>query len=63
MIQEAEAFAEHDRKTKERIDSHNGCESYLNNLKITLHVADKKELREMVDDTLYWREANPDAEK
>jgi molecular chaperone DnaK (HSP70) len=63
MIQEAEAFVEDDRKTKERINSHNGFESYLRNLKITMHVEDKEELQEMVDETLYWLEANPDAEK
>jgi molecular chaperone DnaK (HSP70) len=37
--------------------------SYLRNLKTTLQVEDKKELQEMVDETLDWLEANPDAEK
>merc|ERR1719253_1374896 len=33
MVQEAEEFAEEDKKVKERIDARNGLESYLYNLK------------------------------
>merc|ERR1712086_233921 len=36
MIKEAEDYAEEDKKIKERIDSRNGLESYLYNLKNTL---------------------------
>merc|ERR1711988_775581 len=36
MVQEAEQYAEEDKKVKERIDARNGLESYLYNLKNTL---------------------------
>merc|ERR1711939_80055 len=36
MVQEAEEFAEEDKKVKERIDARNGLESYAYNLKNTL---------------------------
>merc|ERR1712085_113152 len=72
MVQEAEEFAEEDKKVKERIDARNGLESYLNNLKNTLDddekadnisAEDKKELQDIVDETLDWMEENPEAEK
>merc|ERR1711924_497757 len=69
----AEEFAEEDRKVKERIDAKNGLESYLYNLKNTLDddekgiadkisESDKKELMDVVDETLDWLEENEDAE-
>merc|ERR1712194_318884 len=67
-----EEFAEEDKKVKERIDARNGLESYLYNLKNTLDddekadsisAEDKKELQDIVDETLDWMEENPEAEK
>jgi len=74
MVAEAEEFAEEDRKLKERIDAKNGLESYVYNLKNTLEddekgladklsPEDKKELQDMIDETLDWMEENPEAEK
>jgi endoplasmic reticulum chaperone BiP len=74
MIREAEEFAEEDKKVKGRIDARNGLESYLFNLKNTLEddekgladsisPQDKKELQDMIDETLDWMESNPEAEK
>jgi heat shock protein 5 len=74
MVKEAEEFAEEDKKVKERIDSRNGLESYLYNLKNTLDdeekgvadnisAEDKKELQDMIDETLDWMEENPEADK
>jgi len=74
MVAEAEEFAEEDRKVKERIDAKNGLESYVYNLKNTLEddekgladklsPEDKKELQDMIDETLDWMEENPEAEK
>jgi len=74
MVREAEEFAEEDKKVKERIDSRNGLESFLYNLKNTLEddekgladkvsAEDKKELQDAIDETLDWMEENPDAEK
>ena len=74
MVQEAEQYAEEDRKVKERIDARNGLESYLYNLKNTLEddekgladklsAEDKKELQDMVDETLDWMDENPEADK
>merc|ERR1712165_419398 len=74
MVREAEEFAEEDKKVKERIDARNGLESYLYNLKNTLEddekgvadnisAEDKKELQDMIDETLDWMDENPEADK
>merc|ERR1719321_63225 len=74
MVKEAEEFAEEDKKVKERIDARNGLESYLYNLKNQLEddengladkisQEDKKELQDMIDETLDWMDKNPEAEK
>merc|ERR1711906_48200 len=72
MVQEAEGFAEEDKKVKERIDSRNGLETYAYNLKNTLEddektdsisAEDKKELQDMVDEILDWMDENPEADK
>jgi len=74
MIKEAEEFADEDKKVKERIDARNGLESFVYNLKNTLEddekgladklsPEDKKELQDMIDETLDWMEENPEAEK
>jgi len=74
MVKEAEEYAEEDRKVKERIDARNGLESYLYNLKNTLEddekgladnisAEDKKELQDMIDETLDWMDENPEADK
>jgi len=74
MVQEAEEFAEEDKKVKERIDSRNGLESYVYNLKNTfednenglvdkLTPEDKKELQDMIDETLDWIDENTEGNK
>merc|ERR1740117_1761919 len=74
MVNEAEQYAEEDKMIKERIDSRNGLESYLYNLKNTLEddekgisdnisAEDKKELQDMIDETLDWMDENPEADK
>jgi len=74
MVREAEEYAEEDKKVKERIDARNGLESYLYNLKNTLDddekgvadkisAEDKKELQDLIDETLDWLDENPEAEK
>lgn len=74
MVREAEEYAEEDKKVKGRIDSRNGLESYLYNLKNTLEdnekgladnisAEDKKELQDTIDETLDWLDSNPEAEK
>jgi endoplasmic reticulum chaperone BiP len=74
MVREAEEFADEDKKIKGRIDARNGLESYLYNLKNTLEdgekgladnisAQDKKELQDMIDETLDWMESNPEADK
>merc|ERR1712159_378314 len=74
MVQEAEEFAEEDKKVKERIDARNGLESYLYNLKNMLDDdekgiadklsdSDKDELETTITDALDWLEENPEADK
>merc|ERR1712021_53911 len=73
MVKEAEEHAEEDKKVKDRIDSRNGLESYLYNLKNTLNdeekgisekinAGDKKDLEDLIDESLDWLEDNPEAE-
>ena len=74
MVREAEEFAEEDKKMKERIDSKNGLESYVFNLKNQfddeekgladkLAPEEKKELLDSIDETIEWIKDNPEAEK
>mmetsp|Transcript_14164 Transcript_14164/g.29309 ORF Transcript_14164/g.29309 Transcript_14164/m.29309 type:complete len:658 (-) Transcript_14164:65-2038(-) len=74
MVKEAEDYAEEDKKIKERIDARNGLESYLYNLKNSLEddekgiadnisAEDKKELQDLLDETLDWMDENPEADK
>merc|ERR1719149_573340 len=74
MVKEAEDYAEEDKRVKDRIDARNGLESYLYNLKNTLEddekgvsdnisAEDKKELQDMIDETLDWMDENPEADK
>merc|ERR1712099_56454 len=74
MVREAEEYADEDKKVKERIDARNGLESFVYNLKNTLEddekgladklsPEDKKELQDIIDETLDWMEENPEAEK
>lgn len=69
MVQEAEQFAEEDRKQKERVDARNKLESYLYGLKNTLEdeakkvkPEDKKELMDLIDEKIEWMEKNPKAD-
>merc|ERR1711968_47415 len=73
MVQEAEEFAEEDKKVQGRITAKNGLESYLYNLKNTLDddekgvadkidEAEKNELVTIIDEALDWLEENPEAE-
>merc|ERR1712086_574038 len=72
--EEIERMVKEAKKIKERIDSRNGLESYLYNLKNTLEddekgvsdnisAEDKKELQDMIDETLDWMDENPQADK
>ena len=72
MIQEAKDFEEEDRMLKERVDSRNGLESYLYGLKNSLNeeaaeealpAEDRKELLDLIDETLDWMEDNSEASK
>lgn len=74
MIQEAEQFAEEDKKVKDRVDARNGLESYIYNMKAQLDddevgladriaAKDLKELQDTFDEILDWMENNPDASK
>merc|ERR1719174_1242507 len=74
MVQEAEEFAEEDKKVKDRIDGRNGLEGYIYNLKNTLEDTekgiadkvdedDKEKVEEAVKDGLEWLEDNQEAEK
>jgi len=73
MVREAEEFAEEDKKVKERIDSKNGLESFLYNLKNTIEdeekgiaakidPKEKEELVSLIDETLDWLDENSEAE-
>merc|ERR1712025_537861 len=74
MVQEAEEFAEEDKKTKERIDGRNGLEGYCYNLENMLEdeekgiadkisEEDKETIEEAVKEALEWLDDNQEAEK
>merc|ERR1712178_435770 len=74
MVEEAEQFAEEDKKVKDRIDGRNGLEGYCHNLKNTLEdeekgiadklsEEDKEKVEEAVKETLEWLDDNQEAEK
>merc|ERR1711998_410324 len=73
MVEEAEEFADEDKKVQGRITARNGLESYLYNLKNTLEddekgvsdeieASEKNELISLIDESLDWLEENPEAE-
>ncbi|VDM59489.1 unnamed protein product [Angiostrongylus costaricensis] len=71
MINDAEKFAEDDKKVKEQVEARNELESYAYSLKNQisdkdklggkLDDADKKVLEEAVDETIKWLEDNREA--
>ncbi|CAK9252895.1 unnamed protein product [Sphagnum jensenii] len=73
MVQEAEEFAEEDRKVKERIDARNRLETYVYNMKN--QIGDKDKLADKIDsdaketidtalnEVLGWLDDNQTAEK
>lgn len=71
MVQEAEEFAEQDKKVKGRIDARNSLETYCYNMKTTiedklgdqLEDDDKDKVKTAVDDALEWLDENQDAEE
>ena len=73
MVEEAEEFAEEDRKIKERVDARNSLETYAYNMKNTvsdsdkladkLEEDDKSTIEEAIKETLDWLDDNQDAEK
>merc|ERR1711957_1136697 len=71
MVKEAEEYADQDEEEKEKVESRNGLEAYLYNLKnaITdqlsesMNGGDKEELTTAIEEALVWLEDNPAAEK
>merc|ERR1711934_1305678 len=72
MINDAEKFADEDKKIKERVDAKNEIESYAYSLKnqindkeklgAKLGDEDKEKITEAVDETIKWLEANAEAD-
>merc|ERR1712065_20841 len=73
MVEEAEEFAEEDKKVKERIDSRNSLETYAYNMKNTvsdsdklgdkLEESDKSTIQDAVKEVLEWLDENQEADK
>lgn len=74
MVQEAEEFAEEDKRTKQKVDARNAFEGYCYNLKNSLDdeekgIADKiseeekESLDEAIKEALEWLDDNEEAEK
>ena len=73
MVQEAEEFAEEDKRAKERVDARNNLETYAYNMKNqvedsdklggSLDESDKQTVKEAVNDAIEWLDENQDAEK
>ncbi|CDI75449.1 heat shock protein 70, putative [Eimeria praecox] len=72
MIQEAEKFADEDRKTKERVDARNALEGYLHSMRSTVEDKDKladkiedddkKTITDKINEANEWLVANPEAD-
>ncbi|KAH9500761.1 hypothetical protein Btru_076402 [Bulinus truncatus] len=72
MINDAEKYADDDKKLKEKVDAKNEIESYAYSLKnqindkeklgAKLSESDKEKISEAVEDTIKWLESHPDAE-
>lgn len=72
MVNDAEKFADEDKKVKERVDARNELESYAYSLKnqvgdkeklgAKLSEEDKKTITDAVDEQIKWFEANQDSE-
>lgn len=72
MINDAEKFADEDKKIKERVDAKNEIESYAYSLKnqindkeklgAKLGDEDKEKITEAVDETIKWLESNAEAD-
>merc|ERR1719242_2616340 len=72
MINDAEKFADEDKKIKERVDAKNELESYAYSLKnqindkeklgAKLGDEDKEKITEAVDDAIKWLESNQEAD-
>jgi len=71
MVQEAEEFAEEDKKVKERIDARNSLETYVYNMKNQLadklgekiEAEDKETIETAMKEALEWLDDNQNAEK
>ncbi len=70
MVQEAEEFADEDKKVKERIDAKNAFDGYLHSLKSAVDgsLKDKIEdeesqtVKDAIEDAESWMQSNPDAD-
>jgi heat shock protein 5 len=73
MVQEAEEFADEDKKVKERIDARNSLETYVYNMKNQINdkdklgdkidSEDKETIEAAVKEALEWLDDNQSAEK
>ncbi len=73
MVQEAEEFADEDKKVKERIDARNSLETYVYNMKNQINdkdklgdkidSEDKETIETAVKEALEWLDDNQSAEK
>eukprot|EP01024_Parvocaulis_polyphysoides_P041976 TRINITY_DN3848_c0_g3_i1.p3 TRINITY_DN3848_c0_g3~~TRINITY_DN3848_c0_g3_i1.p3 ORF type:complete len:115 (-),score=42.01 TRINITY_DN3848_c0_g3_i1:314-658(-) len=70
MVQEAEEFADQDKKVKARVDARNNLESYCYSMKQTvddkladkLDEDEKDKIKQAVSEALEWLDDNQDAE-
>lgn len=72
MVQEAEEFAEEDKRTKQRVDGRNSLESYCYRIKnmlddeekpMDISDEDRETIEEAVKEALEWLDDNQEAEK
>lgn len=73
MVQEAEEFAEEDKKVKEKIDARNNLETYVYNMKNTINdkdkladkidSEDKQKIEDALKEALDWLDENQSADK
>jgi heat shock protein 1/8 len=72
MVNQAEQYAEEDKKARDQVEAKNSLENYAYNMRNTIkddkmkdkiQGADKETLESAINDTISWIESNPNADK
>merc|ERR1712178_81361 len=63
MVEEAEQYADEDKKVRERIEGRNSLESYVYSVKNKINDEEREKVEEIMKETNEWLDENQNAEK